>query len=48
MRRVEGIADERQPEILSDPAAFKTFEQNQAQLTSAPSRLMVVVEHIPT
>src|SRR6187455_754094 len=23
------------PEILSDPAAFKAFEQNQAQLTSA-------------
>jgi LemA protein len=35
------------PEILSDPAAFKTFEQNQAQLTSALSRLMVVVEQYP-
>ena len=35
------------PEILSDPAAFKTFEQNQAQLTSALSRLMVVVERYP-
>lgn len=35
------------PEILSDPAAFKAFEQNQAQLTSALSRLMVVVEAYP-
>lgn len=35
------------PEILSDPAAFKVFEQNQAQLTSALSRLMVVVERYP-
>lgn len=35
------------PEILSDPAAFKTFEQNQAQLTGALSRLMVVVEQYP-
>ncbi len=35
------------PEILSDPAAFKTFEQNQGQLTSALSRLMVVVEQYP-
>ena len=35
------------PEILSDPAAFKAFEQNQAQLTSALSRLMVVVERYP-
>ena len=35
------------PEILSDPAAFKAFEQNQAQLTSALSRLMVVVEQYP-
>jgi LemA protein len=35
------------PEILSDPAAFKTFEQNQAQLTSALSKLMVVVEAYP-
>ena len=35
------------PEILSDPEAFKAFEQNQAQLTSALSRLMVVVERYP-
>jgi LemA protein len=35
------------PEILSDPAAFKAFEQNQAALSSALSRLMVVVERYP-
>lgn len=35
------------PEILSDPAAFRAFEQNQAQLTSALSKLMVVVEAYP-
>jgi LemA protein len=35
------------PEILSDPAAFKAFEQNQAALTGALSRLMVVVEAYP-
>jgi LemA protein len=35
------------PEILSDPAAFKTFEQNQAELSGALSRLMVVVERYP-
>ena len=35
------------PETLNDPAAFKAFEQNQAQLSSALSRLMVVVERYP-
>jgi LemA protein len=35
------------PEILSDPAAFKAFEQNQAALSGALSRLMVVVERYP-
>jgi len=34
-------------ETINDPAAFKQFEQNQAQLTSALSRLMVVVEKYP-
>ena len=44
----EGIADERESrDPQSDPAAFKTFEQNQAELTSALSRLMVVVEQYP-
>ena len=34
-------------ETLNDPAAFKAFEQNQAALSSALSRLMVVVEKYP-
>jgi LemA protein len=35
------------PDILTNPEAFKQFEQNQAQLTGALSRLMVVVERYP-
>ena len=35
------------PDILTNPDAMKTFEQNQGQLTSALSRLMVVVEQYP-
>lgn len=35
------------PNVLKDPQAFKNFQQNQAQLTSALSRLMVVVERYP-
>ncbi len=34
-------------EVLTDPQAFKTFQDNQAQLTSALARLMVVVERYP-
>jgi LemA protein len=34
-------------EVLTDPAAFKTFQDNQAQLSSALARLMVVVERYP-
>ncbi|HET7921409.1 MAG TPA: LemA family protein [Gammaproteobacteria bacterium] len=33
--------------ILSNPAAFKQFEQNQATLSGALSRLMVVTENYP-
>lgn len=33
--------------ILSDPQAFRAFEQNQAALSSALSRLMLVVERYP-
>jgi LemA protein len=33
--------------ILSNPEAFKTFQQNQAALTSSLARLMVVVERYP-
>jgi LemA protein len=35
------------PDILTNQQAFKQFEQNQAQLTGALSRLMVVVERYP-
>ncbi len=35
------------PEIINDPDQLRKFEQNQAQLTSALSRLMVVVEQYP-
>ena len=35
------------PDILSNPDAFKQFQQNQAGLTSALQRLMVVVEQYP-
>ncbi len=35
------------PEMLSNPEAFKTFQSNQAALSSALSRLMVVVERYP-
>ena len=33
--------------ILSDPQAFQTFQQNQGALSSALARLMVVVERYP-
>lgn len=33
--------------ILTDPQAFQTFQQNQGALTSALSRLLVVVERYP-
>ena len=35
------------PALINDPAAFHKFEQAQGQLTSALSRLMVVVERYP-
>lgn len=35
------------PQMLNDPQAFKQFEDAQASLTSALSRLMVVVERYP-
>ncbi len=35
------------PQMLKDPAAFAAFEKNQAALSSALSRLMVVVERYP-
>lgn len=35
------------PEVLNDPAAFRQFEQAQDALSSALSRLLVVVERYP-
>ncbi|MEE9322834.1 MAG: LemA family protein [Granulosicoccus sp.] len=35
------------PEMLTDPALFEQFQQNQGALTSALQRLMVVVEAYP-
>ncbi|MBX2826000.1 MAG: LemA family protein [Gammaproteobacteria bacterium] len=35
------------PETLTDPAAFEQFQQNQGALSSALSRLLVVVESYP-
>lgn len=42
------VAQTQIPEnVLTDPAAFKNFQDNQAQLSSALARLMVVVERYP-
>jgi LemA protein len=35
------------PELVNDPAAFKNFQAAQGELSSALSRLMVVVENYP-
>jgi LemA protein len=35
------------PELVNDPAAFAKFQQAQAQMTSALSRLLVVSENYP-
>jgi LemA protein len=35
------------PDLVDDPAAFAEFQQAQAQMTSALSRLLVVVENYP-
>ena len=43
--RVGGI--QATPELLNDPAAFRRFQEAQAGLTGALSRLMVVVENYP-
>jgi LemA protein len=52
---LEGVVEARakatqvtvSPEMLSDPNAFKTFQDSQAGLTSALSRLLAVVENYP-
>ena len=35
------------PELINDPAAFQKFQQAQAELSGALSRLLVVVENYP-
>src|SRR5262245_11222142 len=35
------------PELLNDPAAFRKFQEAQAQMTQALSRLLVVAENYP-
>ncbi|MBR7518009.1 LemA family protein, partial [Mycobacterium tuberculosis] len=35
------------PDTLEDPNAFKAFQDNQANLTGALSRLLAVVENYP-
>ena len=35
------------PELLNDPAAFRRFQEAQAGMTSALSRLLLVVENYP-
>jgi LemA protein len=42
------VAQTRLPDnVLTDPAAFKAFQEHQAELSSALARLMVVVERYP-
>ena len=52
---LQGVTDARarvgsiqaSPDLLEDPQAFQEFQQAQAQMTSALSRLLVVVENYP-
>ena len=54
-KSLEGVVEARAkatqvtvtPETLTDPNAFKAFQENQAGLTSALSRLLAVVENYP-
>jgi LemA protein len=45
--RSNATATKIDPETLNNPEAFKKFEQAQSQLSSALSRLLVVVERYP-
>jgi LemA protein len=45
--RSNATATKIDPEMLNNPEAFKKFEQAQNQLSSALSRLLVVVERYP-
>jgi len=52
---LEGVVEARakatqvqiSPEMLTNPEAFRAFQENQAQLTGALSRLLAVVENYP-
>ncbi|WEX09925.1 LemA family protein [Chelativorans sp. AA-79] len=52
---LEGVVEARakatqvqvSPDMLTDPEAFRVFQENQAQLTGALSRLLAVVENYP-
>ena len=54
-KTLEGVVEARAkatqvtvtPDTLTDPNAFKAFQDNQAGLTSALSRLLAVVENYP-
>ena len=45
--RAKATQTQLPPDILSNPEAFKRFQENQAALTSALSRLLVVAEQYP-
>ncbi|MGH8619638.1 MAG: LemA family protein [Burkholderiales bacterium] len=45
--RAKATSIQATPELVNDPAAFAKFQAAQGELTSALSRLMVVVENYP-
>lgn len=45
--RAKATSIQATPELVNDPAALQKFQQAQGELTSALSRLMVVVERYP-
>ena len=46
--RARATGTQATPELVNDPEAFQKFQAAQGQLTSALSRLMVVVENYPS
>jgi LemA protein len=45
--RARATQTQLSPELLQDEAAFRAYQENQAQLTGALSRLLAVVENYP-
>lgn len=45
--RARATQTQLSPELLQDPAAFQAFQENQAALSGALSRLLAVVENYP-